>query len=213
MSIKNCWHCGEKVFARDHFCLNCKKIQPLDKNTNFFDFLGFRKVKIDLSELRKKFITLNREFHPDFFYNSTKLEQDASLERSTFLNKGNQVLKDEFKRAKYLVDFYAPKIAEKKIQQSQASLMELMELKEDLMDFQFASGDEKNELKEKLNSDLAELSEKMSEFSQKLDSLFEAYDDAPKEQKIEVLEKLNKTLNESSYVKRLAKDFEEALES
>ncbi|KAA3598049.1 MAG: Fe-S protein assembly co-chaperone HscB [Calditrichaeota bacterium] len=213
MSIKNCWNCEEKVFARDHFCLNCKKIQPLNKDINFFEFLGFRNVKIDLSELRKKFITLNREFHPDFFYNSTELEQEASLERSTFLNKANQVLKDEFKRAKYLVNIFAPEILEKKVQQSQASLTELMELKEDLMDYNFAEGEEKTQMKVKLNSDLAELSEKMSEFSQKIDSLFEEFDNTSKEQKNEVLEKLNATLNESSYVKRLAKDFEEALES
>lgn len=213
MPSKNCWNCKEKVFSRDHFCLNCKKIQPLDKNTNFFDFLGFNKTKIDNSELRKKFITLNREFHPDFFYNSTELEQEASLERSTFLNKANQILKDDFKRAKYLVDFFAPEIAETKVKQSQESLMELMELKEDLMDFEFAVGEEKEKIKEKLNSDLAELSGKISEFEQKINLLFEEFDNSSKEQKNKVLEKLHTTLSESTYVKRLAKDFEEALES
>lgn len=213
MSAKNCWNCKEKVFARDHFCLNCKKIQPLDKETNFFEFLGFNKAKINKSDLRKLFITLNRKFHPDFFYNSTEIEQEASLARSTFLNKANQILKDDFRTAKYLVDIFAPQIAQEKIQQSQASLMELMDLKEDLMDFQFVSGDEKANLKEKLNSDLKELSKKMLGFEKKITSLFEEYDNSSNEKKIEVLEKIHTTLNESSYVKRLKKDFEEALEN
>ncbi|MCC7429848.1 Fe-S protein assembly co-chaperone HscB [bacterium] len=199
----NCWNCNEKKSSNEHFCSVCKKIQPLEPNQNFFDFLGLDKTLLNQNDLRIKFIRLSREFHPDFFQNETELEKEASLSRSTFLNKAYQILKDDFKRAKYLISVFAPEISQKKVVQTQVKLLEFMETKEEIEEAKA------NQNQQKLNEIFSELREKEQSLAKKLSELFSGYDTSNLEKQHEILERMNLVVHERNYFARLLGEAEE----
>jgi molecular chaperone HscB len=71
---------------------------------DYFSFLGLpRKLRIDVSDLERRYRTLSREFHPDYFYNAPAAERRASLERSAYLNDAYRTLKEPVSRLEYLL--------------------------------------------------------------------------------------------------------------
>ena len=62
-----------------------------------------RRLNLDPAELERRFRTLSRQFHPDFFYNATPAERRASLERSSYLNDAYRTLRDPVTRLQYLL--------------------------------------------------------------------------------------------------------------
>ncbi len=101
---QTCRSCGAAVPADAHFCPRCSTILPLGRAADYFGFLGVpRKLGLDAGDLERRFRTLSRQFHPDYYCNAPAAERRASLERSSYLNDAYRTLKDPVARAEYLL--------------------------------------------------------------------------------------------------------------
>jgi molecular chaperone HscB len=104
LAIQSCRHCGAGAPPEVHFCPQCDRILAITRHGDYFSFFDLpRKLTIDLAELERRFRTLSRQFHPDYYYNATTAERLASLERSSYLNDAYRVLKQPLDRAEYLL--------------------------------------------------------------------------------------------------------------
>jgi molecular chaperone HscB len=103
-TLQECRDCGGGAPIDAHFCPQCTKILSLGRHGDYFSFIGMpRKLNLDAGELERRFRTLSRQFHPDFFYNATPAERRASLERSSYLNDAYRTLRDPVARLQYLL--------------------------------------------------------------------------------------------------------------
>jgi len=110
-----------------HFCPQCTKILPLQRQADYFSFLGLpRKLNLDPADLERRFRSLSRQFHPDYFYNAPPVERRASLERSSYLNDAYRTLRQPGGRIEYLlkVEGLAPKGPEEAARQVPPALLE-----------------------------------------------------------------------------------------
>ena len=83
-TLQVCRDCGGGAPVDVHFCPQCTKILSLGRHGNYFAFMGLpHKLNIETAELERRFRTLSRQFHPDFFYNATTAERRASLETAS----------------------------------------------------------------------------------------------------------------------------------
>src|SRR5437870_9891890 len=103
-TLQACRDCGGGAPLDAHFCPQCTKILSLGRHVDCFSFFGLpRKLRIDMADLERRFRTLSRQFHPDFFYNAEAAERRASLERSSYLNDAFRTLKQPIARIEYLL--------------------------------------------------------------------------------------------------------------
>jgi len=126
-TLQTCRECGGGAPVDVHFCPQCTKILSLSRHGDYFDFLGLpRKLNLDLGELERRFRTLSRQFHPDFFYNTTPSQRLASLERSSYLNDGYRTLHEPIARIEYLlkIEGLAPKTPDEASRQVPPALLE-----------------------------------------------------------------------------------------
>src|SRR6187402_3379115 len=99
-----CRNCSTSVPVDEHFCPQCSRIQSLNRQGDYFAFLGLpRRLEVDLQDLDRRFRDLSRKFHPDFYYNATPAERLASLERSSYLNDAYRALKQPVSRIEHLL--------------------------------------------------------------------------------------------------------------
>ncbi|MBI1822232.1 MAG: Fe-S protein assembly co-chaperone HscB [Nitrospirae bacterium] len=102
MNDQICWYCQSGV--KDYFCVKCGRIQPIPACDDFFSYLGLeRKLNLNAPKLERRFHTLSRLFHPDFFQRKSPEEQEVSLENSSVLNKAYRTLRDPISRLEYLI--------------------------------------------------------------------------------------------------------------
>src|SRR5215471_15341784 len=103
-TLQACRHCGAGAPLDAHFCPQCTKILPLQRQADYFGFLGLpRKLNIDAADLEQRFRTLSRQFHPDYFYNASPAERRASVEQSSYLNDAYRTLRQPIPRIEYLL--------------------------------------------------------------------------------------------------------------
>src|SRR5438034_9421192 len=103
-TLQACKSCGGGAPVDAHFCPQCTKILSLGRHGDYFAFLGVpRKLNLDVPDLERRFRSLSRQFHPDFFYNATPAERRASLERSSYLNDAFRTLRQPISRVEYLL--------------------------------------------------------------------------------------------------------------
>jgi len=122
---------------------------------NYFEFFGIEVAfEIDVAELRKKYISQSKAFHPDFHALDDTSEQEKMLEKSTHNNQGWKVLSDENQRIAHVLDLHDALPKEGEATVPQEFLMEMMDLNETLMELQFG---EDPSLKSKVINDLAEI--------------------------------------------------------
>ncbi len=100
---------------------------------NYFELFNLPvTIKVDKTILSKKFIELQKQFHPDFFTQANEDEQANALEKSSTLNKALKTLKNEDETLKYILIEKGFLQEDEKFQLPQTFLMEVMELNEDL---------------------------------------------------------------------------------
>ncbi len=98
-----CWNCRAETTG-GHFCPACGKIQPLPRGADYFDFFGLpQKLRIDATELEKRFHQLSWKLHPDNFVRAGDLERSLSLERASELNDAYRTLIEPIRRVEYLL--------------------------------------------------------------------------------------------------------------
>jgi molecular chaperone HscB len=103
-TLQACRECGAGAPLAAHFCPQCTKILPLPRHADYFSFMGLpRKLNVDSADLDQRFRALSRQFHPDYFYNTTTAERRASLERSSYLNDAYRTLRQPIARIEYLL--------------------------------------------------------------------------------------------------------------
>ena len=104
---------------------------------NFFELYDLPvQFSIDLSVLKKKYIEQSKQSHPDLHTLSSEANQLDMLEQSTLNNNAYQVLKDDQKRIKYILQLHEMIEEEEQYQMSPAFLGEMMDLNENVMDLQ-----------------------------------------------------------------------------
>jgi molecular chaperone HscB len=104
VSVVRCWSCQAEVPEREAFCAGCGKVQPLDPKADHFATMGLpRSFGVEEATLEARFRELSRKLHPDRFARADPRERRFSLERSTRVNDAYRVLKDERRRAEYLL--------------------------------------------------------------------------------------------------------------
>ena len=111
-TLQACKSCGGGAPIDVHFCPQCSHILSLGRHGDYFAFLDIpRKLNFDVADLERRFRTLSRQFHPDYFYNATPAERRASLERSSYLNDAYRTLRDPISRVEYLLGLegFAPR--------------------------------------------------------------------------------------------------------
>ena len=106
-----------------------------------FEVLGLpRKYHLDAADLEQRYLALQKETHPDRFAKALPRERMEAVVRNTELNDAYKVLKNDIKRAEYLLKLEGVDIGEEKPQSTTGAtkqlvvdpklLMEIMELRE-----------------------------------------------------------------------------------
>src|SRR6187549_2804789 len=102
---------------------------------NYFEIFGIPvQLKVNKTELPKKFFELSRKFHPDFYINTTPSEQNRALEITANLNKAYKTFQNEDETIKYVLQLKDLIEEEEKYQLPPDFLMEVLEINENLMD-------------------------------------------------------------------------------
>lgn len=95
---------------------------------NFFEIFNFKiDFEIDKEELEKKYLNLQKHFHPD-------ISNSNDIEQSLIINEAYKTLKDDFNRACYLLTLKSIDINEDKnfIQVDKSTLQEILLLQEEI---------------------------------------------------------------------------------
>ena len=95
---------------------------------NFFEIFDFEiNFEIDKEELEKRYLNLQKHFHPDILSSS-------DIEQSLTINEAYKTLKDDFNRACYLLSLKSIDINDEKnfIQVDKSTLQEILLLQEEI---------------------------------------------------------------------------------
>jgi len=118
-------------------------------------------LKVNLAEIKKKFYQLSREFHPDFFSQSSEAERLFALEQSALINTAYKTFcNDDDELIRYVLSLKGLLVEDEKYQLPQNFLFEIMDLNEQLMDATLESN--QGEL-EKIKSELLQLKDNLYE--------------------------------------------------
>lgn len=102
---------------------------------NYFEIFGFPvQLKVDKTDLPRRFFELSRKFHPDFYANATPAEKEKALEITASLNKAFKTFQNEDDTIKYVLQLKGLLEEEEKYQLPPDFLMEVLEINEKVMD-------------------------------------------------------------------------------
>jgi molecular chaperone HscB len=206
-----------------HFCPRCSKILSLGRHGDYFAYLGLpRKLKLEPVELERRFRSLSRQFHPDYFYNAEPAERRASLERSSYLNDAYRTLRHRISRIEYLlriegVALQRPEEAPKQV--PPALLEEVFALNEELDEIRElrSSGAPAGEWRRRLERARAPIDARSADHESQLEMLSARWDgtlDAEQnaEERRSILDAIRDRLLERNYINNLLGGIERELE-
>ena len=100
---------------------------------NYFELFNLPvSLKVDKSQLAKKYFELQKKYHPDFFTQADEEGQAAALEKSSSVNKALKLLQNQDETIKYVLEMKGLLAADEKYQLPPDFLMEMMDLNENL---------------------------------------------------------------------------------
>ncbi|HEU4471529.1 MAG TPA: Fe-S protein assembly co-chaperone HscB [Flavisolibacter sp.] len=103
----------------------------------YFEQFGLPlQLKVDKQLLRKRYLELSRQHHPDYFVNKGAAEQEKALESSALLNKGLKTLGDADETIRYVLELKGLITEEEKYTLPPAFLMQVMEVNEELAEME-----------------------------------------------------------------------------
>ncbi len=129
-----CWSCKGPVAASALFCPTCKTVQP-PTAADPFKRLGVKmSFDVDVRAVDRLYFDLQRQLHPDRFATKSPKERAMSQQQATALNDAYEILKDDLKRADYLVHVKGVDVLPEgcNLVNDQSILMEAMEMRERL---------------------------------------------------------------------------------
>jgi len=224
-----------------HFCDSCGKVQPPGP-TDYFSFFGLpRKLNIDTAALEREFYALSRKLHPDVYVRSADQERDWSLQKSSQLNDAYRTLKDPVGRTEYLLRLEGVELEEQSkaaTEKARATgevkkqvvppdlLEEVFELNMQLEELRMNKkmGEDDPNLVKELETHKKNLEEKFSALAEELKGYWNEWDAlitseesgvkiGEEDRRRKVRDKMVDLLNRRSYIRNLARDVNEALES
>jgi molecular chaperone HscB len=132
--------------------LRGKTIFIFYKRMNYFELFRIPvTLQPDKGLVRRRFLELSKENHPDYFVNNPRAEQDTALEVSALLNKAWATFGNTDETIKYVLTLKGLLEEEEKYQLSPDFLMEMMEMNEELAEAQEDPG-KKTEIEQRLES-------------------------------------------------------------
>ena len=219
-TLQACKTCGGGAPIDAHFCPQCTKILPLQRQGDYFSFLGLpRKLNIAAADLEQRFRSLSREFHPDYFYNASPAERRASLERSSYLNDAYRTLRQPETRLEYLlkIEGLAPQGPQEASRQVPPALLEeVFALNEELDEIRDvrAGGAPADAWRNRLERARQPIEAKRVEHEAQLKELSARWDAAGSEsERRGVLEALRDRFLERNYINNLLAGIERELSS
>jgi molecular chaperone HscB len=225
-TLQQCRECGAGAPRSAHFCPQCRRILPLARGVDYFQFFGVpRRLTVDHPDLERRFRELSRQFHPDFFYNANAADRRASLERSSFLNDAYRTLRQPIARAEYLLrlEGMAPKNERDAASAVPPSLLEeVFALNEELDEVRAAreQGQPGAGLRARLEAARRPIDEKreqhereLGEIASEWDALAEAFARGEaSDDRQRLLEKLRERMLERNYINNLLATIEREAE-
>jgi molecular chaperone HscB len=229
---KACWSCGAS--RATHFCNTCGKVQP-PQSVDYFTFFGLpRKLNIDITRLQRDFYGLSRKLHPDLYGQTSKQEQEWSLEQSSLLNDAYRTLKDAIKRTEYLLRLEGVELEEQSKSATETArvsgeikkqvvppdlLEEVFELNMQLEELRMnrKMGEDDPALTGELEVHKTEFEKKYESLTQELKQYWDQWDRVVDldgdENRRQVRDKMVDVLNRRNYIRNLVRDVNEALGS
>ena len=102
---------------------------------NYFELYGIpEKPVTDKTSVSKKYIELQKKFHPDFYTNETEDEKEIALSQSAEINKAYNIFINPDKTIEYFLQLKGIITPDEKYTLPADFLMEMMELNEELDD-------------------------------------------------------------------------------
>jgi molecular chaperone HscB len=124
---------------------------------NYFELFGLPvQVNVDTAVLSRKYFSLQKQFHPDFFTQEDSLSQEEALEKSSEINRAFKTLKDPDATLFYILQLKGTATPDEKYQLPPDFLMEVMELNENLSE---STGEDIRAFEEKLYGEVKPLLE------------------------------------------------------
>lgn len=100
---------------------------------NYFELFELPvSLQVDKAELNKRYIAVQKKYHPDFFTQANEQEQRDALEQSSLANKGLKILQQPDELIHYVLELKGLVTAGEKYSLPPDFLMEMMELNEQL---------------------------------------------------------------------------------
>ena len=100
---------------------------------NYFELFDMPvSLQVDKNALAKKYVALQKKYHPDFYTQANEEEQADALEQSSQINKALKIFKNSDETIKYVLQLKGLLEEEEKYQLPPDFLMEVMELNEEL---------------------------------------------------------------------------------
>ncbi len=175
---------------------------------NYFEVFELpQALGIDTKALEKKFHSLSRQYHPDYFTSAPPEERSRALRMTALLNDAYRTLRNPTKRVEYLLSIYGLKADGSKVPQS--LLMEVFEINEQLEDIRMAGNSDPsqlNELRRQVQSKREKFEGELGQSSAAWDALI-AKGASEAEQK-KHLGQLVEILSESAYIRNLEDEIE-----
>ncbi|MCC6548308.1 Fe-S protein assembly co-chaperone HscB [Candidatus Sumerlaeota bacterium] len=101
------------------------------RQDDYFSIFGMTpRLSIDAEALRISFLELSRKYHPDFFANASDEEKRTSLQLSSEVNNAYKTLRDDQKRAEYMIGKFGSGIESNKNAVPPELLEEMFEIQE-----------------------------------------------------------------------------------
>ena len=111
---------------------------------NYFELFNIPvSLQVEIASIKKRFYELSRQFHPDFYSQSSSDEQEEALEKSALLNKAFKVFSNRDETIKYVLQLKELVEDDEKYQLPPDFLMEVMDVNEQLMDAKMDGDEEK----------------------------------------------------------------------
>ena len=98
-----CWSCKGPISNCALFCGVCNAVQPPGQMDHFTRLDVDATFDVDTTALDRRYFDLQRRLHPDRFATRTSRERALSQQQATSLNDAYETLRDDLKRADYLV--------------------------------------------------------------------------------------------------------------
>lgn len=189
-------------------------------------------LHLDVAGLERNFYALSRRLHPDRFITRSSQEQQAALQRSSFLNDAYRTLRDPILRTRYLLKLEGASLDEQSKAATDAArsngtekkqlipeeiLEEVFELNMQLAEMKEArqAGQDDPELRRALEGSRSQFNGKLDANQKALEQLWVRWDRAEADNALEQKEaakaEMLNLLNQRSYIANLIREVNDSL--